>query len=437
MNTQIGIRREDINKWERRVPLIPSHARELVDRHSLKIRVQPSEIRVFTDEDYRVSGIPVVEDLGPCPVIFAIKEVPVERLEKNKTYVIFSHTAKGQKYNMPMLKRMTELGCSLIDYEKMVDDKGRRVLYFGNFAGHAGVIDTLWALGRRLAWEGTPNPFTLLEPTHRYASLVEAREAVGRVAAKIVREGLPAGMGPVVLGFFGYGHVSQGAQDTFKLLPVESVEPGDLPKLFAGRRDTSRRLFMSVFKEEDMVEPLDPGRPFELQHSYHHPEAYRSVVDRYLPYLTAIVNGIYWTSDFPRFVTKASLKELYGGKEPPRLRVIGDITCDVNGSIESTVQATDSTNPVYVYDPETDAVRFGVEGRGPVVLAVYNLPAELPLESSTYFSGRLKEYVPAISGADFQGTFEACGLPGDVRRGVILYRGGLTPDFLYLGRHVG
>jgi len=437
MKTKIGIRREDINKWERRVPIIPSHARELAQKHPLDILVQPSEIRVFTDEDYRLQGVPVVEDLSPCSVVFAIKEVPVERLEKDKTYVIFSHTAKGQKYNMPMLKRMMELGCSLIDYEKMVDDKGRRVLYFGNFAGHAGIIDTLWTLGRRLGHEGVVNPFSLLEPTHRYASLVDAREAVGRVAWKIIREGLPPDLGPVVFAFLGYGHVSQGAQETFKILPVETVAPRNIPKLFAGRPDTSRTLFMAVFKEEDMVEPLDADKPFDLQDYYHHPKDYRSVVDRYLPYVTVLLNGIYWTSEFPHFVTKAALKELYGGPGQPRLRVIGDITCDVNGSIESTVRATDSDNPVYVYDPATDQTHFGVEGRGPVVLAVYNLPAELPLESSAYFSGRLKDYVPAVAAADFKGTFAGCGLPGDVRRGVILYRGGLTPDYLYLSRHLG
>ncbi len=432
----IGIRREDINKWEKRVPLIPSHAAELVREHGLEIRVQSSAIRVFADGDYVGHGIHVVEDLASCPVILGLKEIPLDRLERDKTYIFFSHTIKGQSQNMPMLKKMMELGCALIDYEKMVNDKGQRVLYFGNYAGHAGMVDTLWTLGRRLDAEGIRNPFSMLHPAHHYRSLVDLKEAVGKLAWKIIRDGLPPALGPLVVGFLGYGHVSQGAQEVFDILPVETIHPRDLAALAASGRDFSRTLFKVVYKEEDMVEPAVPGKAFDLQDFYANPQGYRPVLERTVPYLTALVNGIYWTPKFPKYVTKPFLKKLYGGAAKPRLRVVGDITCDINGSIESTVMATDPENPVYVYDPQRDEALPGVEGNGPVVLAVYNLPAELPLEASTYFSGRLKEYIPAIASADFQGTFAACRLPDVVRRAVILYRGELTPDFAYLGAYV-
>ena len=265
MNIKIGIRREDINKWEKRVPLIPSHARELADRYPMEFRIQPSAIRIFNDADYRLAGIPVEESLSPCPVVLALKEIPVELIEKGKTYLFFSHTAKGQSQNMPMLRRMMELGCTVIDYEKMVDEKGRRVLYFGNYAGHAGIIDTLWTLGRRLETEGIANPFSTLRPAHAYSSLVEAREAVGKLAAKIVKDGLPDALDPVVFGFFGYGHVSQGAQETFDLLPVETVPPAEVPALFARGAKAGRRLYKTVLHEEDMVRPVDPAKRFDLQ----------------------------------------------------------------------------------------------------------------------------------------------------------------------------
>ncbi|HMA53898.1 MAG TPA: hypothetical protein VKT17_05525, partial [Acidobacteriota bacterium] len=209
MNTIFGIRREDINKWEKRVPLIPSHARELAEKYPVEFRVQPSDIRIFNDADYRLAGIPVEEKLSPCPIVLALKEIPIPLIEKGKTYLFFSHTAKGQAQNMPMLKTMMDLGCSIIDYEKLVDDKGRRLLYFGNYAGHAGMIDTLWTLGKRLEAEGLANPFTILHPTHHYRSLVEAKEAVGQLGWKLVKQGLPKELGPVVFGFFGYGHVSE------------------------------------------------------------------------------------------------------------------------------------------------------------------------------------------------------------------------------------
>jgi alanine dehydrogenase len=436
MNTKIGIRRENINKWEKRVPLIPSHARELVAKHPIEIRIQPSGIRVFTDDDYRLSGIPVNENLSPCDIVLALKEIPIGCLEKDKVYVFFSHTAKGQSHNMPMLKKMMEMGCSIIDYEKMVNDKGQRVLYFGNYAGHAGMVDTLWALGRRLALEGVANPFTALHPAHQYKSLVDVKEAVGEVAWKIIQEGLPRGLDPLAVGFFGYGHVSQGAQEIFDILPVETIRPRDLPRLFESGRETPRTMYKVVFKEEDMVEPVVPGRPFDLQDYYQNPQSYRPVVEGLVPYLTALVNGIYWTPKYPRFVTKAFLKKLYGGGARPRLRVIGDITCDIDGSVECTVEATDPENPVYVYDPFRDKTVLGFEGTGPVVLAVYNLPAELPLEASTYFSGILKEHVPAIARADFRTSFARCGLPDVLRRAVILYRGELAPDYAYLSGFV-
>ena len=436
MTVKIGIRRENINRWEKRVPLIPSHVREIVEAHPVEIRIQPSEIRIFNDADYRIAGIPVEENLSPCSVIFALKEIPLERIEKGKAYVLFSHTAKGQSQNMPMLKRMMELGCSLIDYEKMVDEKGRRVLFFGNYAGHAGMIDTLWALGRRLESEGLKTPLTSLHPTHAYNSLVDAKEAVGKLAWKIIGHGLPKELGPVVFGFLGYGHVSQGAQEIMDILPVETVGPADVPGLFSGRGEASGKLFKAVFKEEDLVRPADPAKSFDLQDYYENPQSYRPVLEEIIPYFTALVNGIYWTPKYPKFLTKGFLRKLYAPGGNPRLRVIGDITCDINGSLECTVQATDPENPVYVYDPAEDKARFGFEGRGPVVLAVYNLPAELPLEASTYFSGRLKDLVPAIAAADFQGRFAESGLPDVVRKAVILYRGELTPDYAYLSRHV-
>jgi len=436
MNTKIGIRREDINKWEKRVPLIPSHVRELTDRLPVEFRVQPSDIRIFADADYRLSGIPIEEGLSPCPIVLALKEIPIGLIEKGKTYLFFSHTAKGQAQNMPMLRRMMDLGCTIIDYEKMVDEKGRRVLYFGNYAGHAGMIDTLWALGKRLEVEGTANPFTLLHPTHRYESLVEAKEAVGKLAWKLIKEGPPARLGPLVFGFFGYGHVSQGAQEIFDILPVEAIRPADIPGLFRGGERSHPRLYKAVFHEEDMVRPIDGNKAFDLQDYYQHPETYRAVTEDFVPYLTALVNGIYWTPKFPKYVTKPFLKKLYGG-EKPRLRVVGDITCDINGSIECTVRATDSENPVYVYDPVEDRDTNGFEGRGPVVLAVYNLPAELPLEASTYFSGKLKEHIPDLVAARFDKPFTECGLSDVLRRAVILYRGELTPDYAYLGEYVG
>ncbi len=432
MPSTIGIRREDINRWERRVPLIPVHVRELREREGLDFLVQPSDIRVFSDDDYRLQGARVEEDLGPCRIVLALKEIPLPLILPDRLYALFSHTAKGQPQNMPMLRRFLDVRSTVIDYERIVDERGRRLLFFGSYAGHAGMVDTLWALGRRLREEGLETAFEELLPAHRYGTLVAAREAVARVGWRIHEAGLPRVLAPLVVGFLGYGHVSQGAQEIFDLLPFEDVAPRDIPLLFGERGFSAHRVYKAVFKEEDMVRPRRPGQAFELQDYYRNPDGYEPVVEPFVPYLTAVVNGVFWTPQYPRFITKAFLKDHFRPDAFPRLRVIGDITCDINGSIESTIRATDSESPVYVYDPAADEARPGFEGRGPVVLAVYNLPAELPLEASTFFSSGLKGFVPDLARADFGADFGRLALPACLKKAVIVHRGDLAPDYRYL-----
>ncbi|MCX6096115.1 MAG: bifunctional lysine ketoglutarate reductase /saccharopine dehydrogenase family protein [Candidatus Bipolaricaulota bacterium] len=433
MPTKIGIRREDLYQWERRAPVIPEDARELRLKHGIEVVVQSSAKRVFTEGDYREAGIDVAESLADCPIILGIKEVPIPALEKGKTYVFFSHTIKGQAHNMPMLARVLELGCTLIDYEKVTDERGRRLIFFGNYAGLVGMIDTLWALGRRLRWEGIESPFEAVEHAVDYPNLARAKLALGGVGERIREEGLPREIAPFVVGFAGYGNVSRGAQEMLDLLPVEEIGPQELPTLARRRRGSNRVVYKVVFKEEHLVEPREPGRPFELEEYYRHPERYRGVFERHLPHLDVLVNGVYWEAIYPRLVTKDWLKETVR-QGRLRLRVIGDISCDVEGAIQCTVKATEPDNPVYVYDPIEGRAVDGVAGNGPVVLAVDILPTELPRDASTYFSGVVKPFIPPLAGADFGRTFEDCELPPPLRRAVIAYRGKLTGDYRYLDR---
>jgi hypothetical protein len=427
----IGIRREDMYAWERRTPLVPDDAQELQNVHGLKIVVQSAPKRIFTDEDYRQAGILVSANLTTCPIIVGIKEIPLAVFEEKKTYLFFSHTIKGQSYNMPMLKRMLELDCTLIDYEKVTDDKGRRLIFFGNYAGLAGMIDTLWALGKRLIWEGIRNPFQEIKRALDYPDLETAQAAIRRLGKKIASEGLSERIAPFVIGIAGYGNVSRGAQEILDLLPVETIMPEELPLLFREKNASDHTLYKLVFKEEDMVERIGADRSFDLYEYYDHPERYRGVFERYLPYLTVLLNCIYWEAVYPRLVTKERIKEMYRAGQP-RLRVIGDISCDVEGAVECTIKATEPDNPVYVYDPTAERAVDGIRGTGPVVLAVEILPSELPREASIYFSHVIKDYLPAVANADFSGKFEACNLPLPLKRAVIVYRGELAPDYHYL-----
>lgn len=436
MSCCIGLRREDKNPWERRVPLIPSHIRELREEHGLEFVVQPSAIRVFRDEDFVREGARVQEDLSACPVVLAVKELPDGFLATGRTYLFFSHTIKGQAQNMPMLRRIMDLGSTLIDYERIVDGQGKRLLFFGKQAGEAGMVDTLWALGQRLRLEGLDTPLSKLLQMYHYTNLVEAKEAVIRAAQGIRERGLPADLVPFVAGFLGYGHVSQGAQEVYNLLPMSEVPCHEFASFMKRGVFSSRLVYKIVFHEHHLVRPKDPGSLFDLQEYYGHPDLYEPILEPYLRHLTVLLNGIYWTPRFPHFVSKAGLRRLFEAEAQPRLRVIGDISCDLEGGVECTLRATDSQNPVYVYDPFTEAARTGFEGRGPVVMAVDNLPAEIALESSIFFSQALKPLVPALARADFGRDLEDAGLPPEIQRAVIVYRGRLTPSYAYLKEHL-
>ena len=427
-----GIRREDKNKWERRVPIIPSHVKELKNNNNdIDIIVQPSKIRVFSDEEYLDSGAEIDEDLSGCKVVFAVKEIPIDFFQSNVTYVFFSHTIKGQKYNMSMLKKMMDLKCNLIDYEKITDDKGFRIVFFGRYAGLAGMIDTLWSFGQRMKSDNIVTPFNVIKQTINYKSLDEVRNHFIEISEKIKNNGIPEDLCPFIVGFAGYGHVSKGAQEILDLLPVKEVSPEDIKGVID--KPSNKCIYKVIFKEEDMVEPILKEDVFKLQDYYNNPEKYKSKFEKYAPHLTILMNCIYWDSRYPRLITKTFLKR---NINKIKLKVIGDISIDINGSIEFTEKSTTSDIPSFVYNPNTESVKDGVEGEGIVVMGVDNLPCELPIESSKEFSNSLFDYIIDIVKADYSKDFNNCNLPEEVKRAVILYHGELTNDYTYIGKYL-
>lgn len=426
----IGIRIEDKNEWERRVPLTPKHVRKITEQ-GIRVVVQPSAIRAFTDEEYKNAGSQVQEDIWTgVDVIFGVKEMPVETLQPSKTYMYFSHVIKGQRYNMPMLQHLLDSGSTLLDYEKIVDEKKRRLIFFGNYAGFAGMIDSLWAYGQRLKWEGADTPLSNIKPAHGYPSLEEAKTAITAVGKELVASNLNSKGEPFVVGFLGYGNVSRGAQEILDCLPVEEVQPEALEALFRAETDLSK-VYKVVFYEKHLVRPKDPTRAFALQDYYDHPQSYESQFENYLPFLTIAMNAVYWQEIYPRFITKAWVEERFRTGQA-RLKVIGDISCDIGGAVEVTLKCTGSGDPVFVYDVDKKDAVMGVEGNGPVVLAVDNLPCELPKESSTFFGDRLEPFVSALANADYTVSFDELALPDELKRAVIVYQGKLTPDYHYL-----
>jgi alpha-aminoadipic semialdehyde synthase len=434
MSGCIGIRQENAYEEERRVPLAPDHVANLVREHRLRVIVEPSAKRCFSDAEYERAGAEVSADLSPCTVVFGVKEIPPQNILPGQVYCAFSHTMAGHPSTMPMLDRILTEKCTLIDYELVRTSHGRRVIFFGHFAGYAGMIDALWALGQRFRWEGVSTPFEDIRPAFEYPSLEAAQAAIKEAGVRIRREGLPPSAVPMVFGFTGQGNVARGAMRILHLLPTVKLHAEELDERFRAGQFSNGTVYSVRFRQRDLYEPLAQGEEFDWSRLHRHPETYRNRFERFLPLLSVLVNGIHWDTGFPRVVTKSGLRALFERNPTPRLRVISDITCDVEGSIEATVKTTPSgRGAAYVYEPLSGVARDGVAGVGPVMVAIDTLPSELPLEASTSFGDALMPFVPTLAGVDYSvERGEDLALPDEIRKAVIVHRGRLTDRFAYL-----
>jgi alpha-aminoadipic semialdehyde synthase len=223
---------------------------------------------------------------------------------------------------------------------------------------------------------------------------------------------------------------SNGAQEIIGLLPVKEISPAKLVELHRRKKLPDNIVYKVIFKEEDLFEHVD-GEPFELHDYYSNPQNYQSKFEKYTPYLSMLINCVYWDKRYPRLVTKEYLKKLFV-KGKPKLTVIGDISCDVEGSVECTLKPTEIDDPIFVYDPETGKITMGHKGPGMLIMAVDILPAELPRDSSDGFADILVNFVKPIADADFNEHFDDLDLPKPIKKALILHNGELTPDYKYM-----
>jgi alpha-aminoadipic semialdehyde synthase len=428
----VGIRRETKDPTEARVPLTPTHVKKIVENHKINIFVQPSEKRVFKDLEYEKAGANLTDDLSKCDIIFGVKEVPMEELQPNTTYCFFSHTIKGQTYNMPMLQKILDDNITLIDYELIKDETNHRLVFFGDFAGYAGMINSLWVLGQRLKHEGFDTPFAEIKQAKEYGSLREAEESISKVGEEIKKKALPDDLQPFITVFTGYGNVSKGAQHIYNLLPVVEIHPEDVKHFSEVNKYANNAVFKSEFRKPHLYKPKKENAKFNLTEFGLHPDRYANRFEEFIPHLSMIINGIYWEPSYPPLLTKKYTRELYNSSVKPKLKVIGDITCDIGGSIELTEKPANSLNPCYVYDFDKDQIIDGWEGNGPVIMAVDKLPTELPREASESFGDALYPFVSALVNLDFTKSFAKLDLPLEISKAVITHKGKLTNDYKYL-----
>ncbi|XP_054924541.1 alpha-aminoadipic semialdehyde synthase, mitochondrial isoform X2 [Dermacentor andersoni] len=438
----IAIRREDASLWERRAPLAPHHVRALA-KSGVKVYVQPSNRRAYPIQAYVNAGAEVREDISDVPVIIGVKQVPIDQLHPNKTYVFFSHTIKAQEANMPMLDVILERNIRLIDYERMCDENGSRVVAFGKYAGKAGMINILHGLGLRLLALGHHTPFMHIGPAHNYRNSGMAKQAVRDAGYEIALAMMPRSIGPLTFVFTGSGNVSQGAQDIFESLPCEWVDPRDLREVC--EQGAITKVYGAVVSRDDHYRRIEDDH-YDPEECDQFPERYYSTFSKDIaPYASVIVNGIYWAVNSPKLLTIPDAKRLLqptntpwlpssagGPSLPHRLLAICDISADPGGSIEFMNECTTIDAPFCLYDADQHKNTESFAGPGVLVCSIDNMPTQLPLEATDYFGKLLMPYINDIMASDATKPLSQHRMSPVVEGAVIASNGKLTPNYEYI-----
>ena len=394
---KIGIIREGKVPPDFRVPLTPKQCKAIQTLYpQVEVYVQKSNIRVFKDEEYAALGLRLVDDLENCDIIFGVKEVPIDMLIPNKTFVFFSHTIKKQAHNQKLLRAILDKKIRLIDYEVIKDKSNKRLIGFGRYAGIVGCYNTFYTWGLKSGdYE--------LKPAH----LCKDRKEVEEELKKVV---LPKDFRVVLTGF---GRVGNGAREIMSLLPIKEVSPEEY------LRETHNEPVFAHLDTEDYYVRKD-GKEFSKQEFYAQPELYTSNFEPYAFNSDMYIPCHYWSSKSPFILTRETLLN-----RKNRLKVVGDISCDVNEPIACTIRASKIGNPIYGYDPvHNTEVDFLSQG-AIAVMAIDNLPCELPLDASEDFGNELiKHVIPKLLGDDPDAVIE--------RASETNLEGELMPNFKYL-----
>lgn len=398
---RIGILRETKFSADRRVPLLPEQCAALREQlPEFSVEVQSSKVRCIPDEAYTKAGIPVSDDLSSCDVLFGIKEIPPQFLLENKTYLFFSHTTKKQPHNRAMLQMAASKGITLIDYECMTDSAGNRLVAFGRYAGIVGAYNGIRAFGLRYG-------LFKLRPAWMTSGLVELHEEYKKVKLPNIK-----------IIVTSTGRVSRGAQEVLNDLGIARVSPQ------AFKSQEFDIPVYAVLESTDYYVPGDPSESSAKENFYKHPERFRSVFSDYARVADMLIACAYWRSDYPKLFEKDAMR-----LPDFRIRIIADVTCDVDGSIPSTIRNSSVEEPFYDYDPfsEREASPFSSE-KHITVMAIDNLPCELPCDASEEFGRQLLKYVfPALRDGDSDDM---------LHRATILKDGKLTKPFSYLSDYI-
>lgn len=397
---KLGIIREGKTPPDSRTPLTPDQCAHLLRDLQVEVMVEPSPIRCYPDTEYAEFQVPLSPRMQDCDVLMGIKEVPVDQLIPDKTYLFFSHTIKEQAYNRKLLQAILAKGIRLLDYEVMTDEQGRRLIAFGKFAGMVGAHNALWTWSQRCGSFELPR----------------MKECFDYEAAK--DHYFHVKWPPVKIVVTGSGRVGTGAVEVLHDMGILQVSKEEFLE-----NDFDEAVFTQLIPQ-NYVARRD-GQPFHTRDFYSHPEAYESVFAPYARAADIMINGIFWDTRAPAFFTVEEMRS-----PDFRIRVIADVTCDIApvSSIPCTLRPSSIADPVFGYDPATGREIPPFQPNGIDVMAIDNLPSEMPRDASRAFGDMFIHHIlPELL------------LPHSavIERATIAEKGRLGKHFEYLKEYAG
>lgn len=396
---KLGIIKERKNPPDRRVVLTPEKCRELLDQFPLlEIKVESSDIRVFTDEEYRKQGISIVEDISDCDVLLGVKEVPIKHLIPNKKYFFFSHTIKKQPYNRDLLLAILKNNIELLDHEVIVDKNEIRLVAFGRYAGIVGAYNGIRTFGLKHDQFELPKAESLYDRE----ALIKELNKVSMPKAKIV--------------LTGKGRVGNGAKEMLDEMNLKEVSVDEF---------LNREFEKAVYVQIDVLDynKRKDGLIKDMFDFFKNPQDYKSNFMRFAKVADMYIAGHFYGDGAPSLFTREDAKS-----KDFRIKVVADISCDIDGPVASTIRASTVAQPNYGYEPTCEKeVDFKDEG-AIAVMAVDNLPCELPKDASEGFADSFAKFViPAFFDGDKDGVLD---------RAKMTENGKLTARFTYLQDYV-
>ena len=397
----IGLIREGKTPPDKRVPLTPKKCVEAqASFPDLQLVVQNSAVRSYADQEYCDLGIEVRNDVSACDVLMGVKEVPIDQLIPNKTYLFFSHTVKKQPANRQLLRAVLAKHITLIDYELLTNSQGERIVAFGRYAGIVGAYNGLLTYGRK-------HGLYDLKPAYQCLDMDDMQEEFFKVKK------LPA----IKIAITGSGRVAQGALEVLDRMGIRRVSVYDYLYL------NFNEPVYAQLRSSDYNRRRD-GRVWDTQDFHHNPQEYESTFGNFLPVTDLLVACAYWHPAAPLLFSEADTQ-----RSDFRITTIADVTCDINGSMPVTKRASTIADPAFDYNPATGQLEPAYSRpENLTVMAVDNLPCELPRNASRDFGRQLIDMVlPHLLGDDAAGV---------IARATIAKNGKLTERYEYLADYV-